>query len=67
MKKSAKEFYGKYYVMYTSMKDRFTGESYLAKVLDSEEELESFTKGKEINYLTKNRFSKLCRILILYS
>lgn len=57
-KKSAKEFHGKYYVMYTSMKGRFTGESYLAKVLDSEEELVNFAKEKDINYLTKEEYTK---------
>lgn len=57
-KKSAKEFHGKYYVMYTIMKGRFTGESYLAKVLDSEEELVNFAKEKDINYLTKEEYTK---------
>ncbi|EGQ2810610.1 DNA cytosine methyltransferase [Staphylococcus pseudintermedius] len=48
----------KYYIMYTNMNGRFMGESYLAKVLNSEEELDSFAKEKDIHYLNKEQYEK---------
>lgn len=49
---------GEFHVMYTKMKGRFKGESYLVKVLKSEKELEKFSEDNKINYLSKESYTK---------
>ncbi|WP_353458465.1 DNA cytosine methyltransferase [Staphylococcus coagulans] len=60
-KKTIREFQSRYYVMYTNMNGRFIGESYLAKALNSEEELEDFAKERGIDYLNKESYTNVIK------
>ncbi len=60
-KKTIREFQSRYFVMYTNMNGRFIGESYLAKALNSEEELEDFAKERGIDYLNKESYTNVIK------